>query len=168
MELITKLGVNWQLLLAQIVNFMIVLGVLSYLVYRPLLNLLDERRERIRKSLEEAKRVEEESRKMDQIRQEQMKQIDEQSGVILSEARQKAEAIRHDLLEQARKEAQEILDRGRAQLQSERTQALDEMQGALGKIIVQLTEKLLQREFTPADQKKLLHTVEQSLPTLLK
>ena len=55
MELLTKLGINWQLLLAQIVNFLIVLGVLGIFVYKPILNLLDARSERIRKSMDDVK-----------------------------------------------------------------------------------------------------------------
>ena len=53
MELLTKLGVDWKLLIAQIVNFTILVSVLTYFVYRPLLDLLDARRERIRKAVED-------------------------------------------------------------------------------------------------------------------
>ncbi|PIR50188.1 F0F1 ATP synthase subunit B, partial [Candidatus Peregrinibacteria bacterium CG10_big_fil_rev_8_21_14_0_10_54_7] len=68
MELLTKLGINWQLLLAQIVNFAIVVGVLSFFLYKPLLNLIDTRRERIRKAMEDAQRIENQAKEMEELR----------------------------------------------------------------------------------------------------
>jgi len=53
-ELIEKLGINWKLFLAQVVNFLIIVAVLRLTVYKPLLKMLRERRERIDKGLRDA------------------------------------------------------------------------------------------------------------------
>ncbi|MFA5800107.1 MAG: hypothetical protein WC840_04070, partial [Candidatus Peribacteraceae bacterium] len=78
MELLTKLGINWQLLLAQIVNFLIVLGVLGAFVYKPILNLLDARTERIRKAMEDAKRIENQAKEMEEQRQRALRKLDQE------------------------------------------------------------------------------------------
>jgi F-type H+-transporting ATPase subunit b len=168
MELLTKLGINWQLLIAQIVNFVIVMGVLAYFVYKPLLNLLDQRSERIKKAMNEAKRLEEEARKMEAHRVEALKKIDEEAGVMLSAARAKAEAMHGEMIAKARVDAEKIVEKGRQDILAERNAALQEIQETLGKVILELTEKLLEREFSSADQKKAVQTLTTSIPALLK
>lgn len=168
MELLSKLGINWQLLIAQIVNFMVVLGVLTWAVYRPLLDLLDRRADRIRKAMEEAKRLEEEFQALDRQRIERLKKIDEEAGKLLADARTRAEAMHHEMLEKARQDTEKILEKGHQTLAAERSAALKDIQDALATVIVQLTEKLLAREFSDSDQKKILADVQSSLPSMLK
>src|SRR3989344_8250900 len=107
MELLTKLGIDWKLLLAQIVNFTLLVGVLTYFVYRPLLNLLDQRREKIRKAMEDAKHIENQKKEMEIFRNEQMKKIDQEVGVFLQRSKQQAEAMKVEILASARKEAEQ-------------------------------------------------------------
>jgi len=55
-ELFSKLGIEWHLILAQIINFAILLFILGRFAYRPLMKILKERQERIK--LDEEKSVE--------------------------------------------------------------------------------------------------------------
>jgi len=54
---VEKVGINLNFLIAQIVNFVIVLVLLQRLLYRPVLNMLEARKQRVRESLAEADRV---------------------------------------------------------------------------------------------------------------
>ena len=156
MELLTKLGVDWKLLIAQIVNFTILVSVLTYFVYRPLLDLLDARRERIAKAVENAKRVEEQTRELDAFRTEQLKKIDQEAGALLERGKRQAEQMRD-----------EILAKGRRQLEDERAQVFRYVQSSLASMIVRMTEKILTREFSPTDQQRLLASLEKDIPSLL-
>ncbi len=168
MELLAKLGINWQLLLAQIVNFVIVLGVLTYFVYRPLLDLIDRRRERIAKAMEDAKRIEGQKKEMDALRVEQLKKIDQEAGEMLERAKKHAEATGKEILEAAHAEAREMLEKARRQLDEERAQALQEVHQTVSSVILQLTEKILEREFTPEDEKRITAALAKELPMLLR
>ena len=168
MELLTKLGVDWKLLIAQIVNFTILVGVLSYFVYRPLLDLLDARRERIRTAMENAKRVEEQTRELEQFRLDQLKKIDQEIGAMLERGKQHAEKIQEGILADAKREADGILAKARRQLEDERARAFHELQDSLASMIVRMTEKILEREFSSADQERLLAHLEKEIPTLLQ
>jgi F-type H+-transporting ATPase subunit b len=156
MELLAKLGINWQLLLAQIVNFAIVAGVLTVLVYKPLLNAIDARRERIKKSIDDAKRIERETAQLEEFRTAQLKKIDEEAGVLLQSAKKEADAAKQQILDGAQAEANRILQRGEQKLTEERARVLSEVQGNVADMILRMTQKILQREFSPADQKRLL------------
>ena len=58
MELITKLGIDWKLLIAQVINFFILLFVLHRFAYRPILKMLKKRTDTIDKSLSDVKQIE--------------------------------------------------------------------------------------------------------------
>ncbi len=168
MELLTQLGINWQLLIAQIVNFGIVVAVLTYLVYKPLLSTIDARRERTRKSVEDAKKIESQKRDMEVFRVEQMKKIDAECGAFLDQAKKDAEATKEQILTLAQKEADRLLTKGEERLAEERSRVFSEVQNDLSTIIVRLTEKILVKEFTPEDQKKWIGDIQKELPSLLR
>ncbi|OGJ58127.1 hypothetical protein A3H22_00160 [Candidatus Peribacteria bacterium RIFCSPLOWO2_12_FULL_55_15] len=167
MELLTKLGVDWKLLLAQIVNFTILLAVLSLFVYRPLLRVIDERRERIRKAMEDADTIAHEKEEIAKARQEAMRKIDQECGTFLEKAKNDAERLKAEILLAADIEAKNLLTKSREQLRSERAHALQDMQKSLAAAILQMTEKILEREFSPRDQERVLISIERSLPSLL-
>ena len=168
MELLSKLGIDWKLLLAQIVNFTILVGALSYFVYKPLLTLLDARREKIRKAMEHADNVEKQRKELEAFRTEQLRMIDQEAGALLEKAKQQAERAHGEMLASAKREADQMLERGRKQLESERTTVMHELQGTLAKVIMELTQKILEREFSEPDQSRLLHSLEKQIPTLIR
>ena len=156
MELLAKLGIDWRLLLAQTVNFLIILGVLTAFVYRPFLNLLDQRRERIRKSMDDVRAIDAQKREIDQLRIEQLKKIDEECGALLERSSHQAERMKEEILAGAKQEVDRMLAAGKREIQDERTKVMAEAEDALASMVVRLTEKILEREFGPADQQRLL------------
>lgn len=168
MELLSKLGIDWKLLIAQIVNFAILVGMLTYFVYKPLLNLLDERRAKIAKAMEDAKKIEDQKKDMEVFRTEQLKKIDQEIGDFLERAKKQAEAEKVEIVTAAQKEAQQLLAKAKQSIEEERSRVLQEVQGSLTKIILKLTEKLLEREFSPTDQKRILTSLEKEIPTLAR
>lgn len=168
MELLSKLGIDWKLLLAQVVNFGILLGVLTAFVYRPLLDLLDARRERIAKAMEDAGRIEGQKKEMEQIRIKELQKIDQEAGAFLERAKEQAEKMKADILQVASKEAEGLLAKGKQQLEGERARVMGEVQMILTKVILEMTEKILEREFSPDDEKRLMNTLAKDLPALLR
>lgn len=168
MELLAKLGIDWKLLIAQVVNFTILVGVLTYFIYRPLLSLLDERREKIRQSMEDVKRIAKQKEEMEKIRAEHLKNIDQEAGVMLKSAKDQAEKMKQEVLSSAQKEAAHILERGAKELADERARVFAEVQGSLAGIILSMTEKILQREFSPGDQARILEQLERDIPSLVR
>lgn len=168
MELLTTLGVNWQQLVAQLINFGVLLAVLTYFVYKPVLRVIDDRRERIKKSMEDAKSIENQRRELDEFKVEQMRKIDQEMGKFLEHAKHQAETAKKEILANAEKEAAQILAKSKQQLADERGRMLSEARGVLASVIVTMTEKILEREFSNDDQKRILGSVEKELPSLLR
>ena len=168
MELLTTLGIDWKLLLVQLLNFGILIVVLSVLVYRPILRLLDDRRERVRKSMEDAKAIENQRRELDEFRTEQLKKIDLEAGKFLEEAKHQAERVKKDILGNAEKEAAAILAKAKQQLDDERGRMVREIQGTLASVVVRMAEKIVSREFGKGDHDRLIKDIEKDLPALLR
>ncbi len=168
MELLTKLGIDWGVLIAQLINFVILIVALTYFVYKPVLRLLDDRRERIRKAMEDAKSIENQKRELDQFKAEQLRKVDQEVAKFLESSKGQAEAAKKEILAGAEKEAAQILVKARQQLDEERSRMVNDVQGTLASVIVRMTEKILEREFSKADQTRLLGAVEKELPSLIK
>lgn len=167
-QLLEKLGINWGLLIAQIVNFMIVLGLLSYFVYRPFLNLLDARRERVRKAMEDSKRIEDQMKEFEALRLEEMKKLDREGGEYLDKMRRKADELQEQMIATATKEAEAIVANAHKRAEDERKKMFEEVMKTVHTVVIRMTEKILEREFSDADQKRIMASLEDSLPTMLK
>ncbi|MBI3336247.1 ATP synthase F0 subunit B [Candidatus Peregrinibacteria bacterium] len=168
MELLAKLGVDLNLIIAQVVNFAILLGILSYFVYRPLLNLLDTRRARIQKAMDDAARIEQQTSEMEQIRHRELKKIDSECGVYMERIRKQAESVEQEILLRAKGEAQAMIDAARKQLNADREQLFQEAFQRTASLVMHMTEKLLQREFGAVDEKRILAAIERDIPTLVR
>lgn len=108
-ELLHKLGIDWKLLLAQAVNFFIILTVLRFTVYKPLLRMLSERRERIRKGLHEAELAGKRLGEVEVIAQSKLAETDKQSLALFAKAEVDAKKREEVLLRAAKQKEEELL-----------------------------------------------------------
>lgn len=168
MELLTKLGINTGMFIAQLVNFTILIVVLSVFVYRPILRLLDDRRERVRKSMEDAKAIENQKRELDEFKMEQMRRMDAETGKFLENAKRQAEGMKKEILLNAEKEASAILQKAKEQMDGDRVRMVSELKASVASAAVKLSQKILEREFSKSDQDRLVSAVEKDIPALLK
>ncbi len=168
MEMFQTLGINWGMLIAQAVNFGVLLAVMTFFLYRPVLRLLDERRERVRQSMEHASKLEKQVEEMEVERKKRLKEWDDQAKDFLADAKKQADTSRKELTDAAKAEVDQLLEKGRKQLEDERRALLSGLQETVTTVSIQLAEKILAREFSDADQKKLLQDLEHDVPSLIK
>jgi F-type H+-transporting ATPase subunit b len=168
MEMLETLGVNLGMLTAQLINFGVLLAALSFLLYRPILRVLDERRERVRQSVEHAQKLERQVEEMEKDRKKRTKELDDQAKAFLQEAKQQAESTKKEILDGTKAEVDQLLEKGRKQLADERRQLLADLQKTVTAVSVQLAEKVLEREFSDADQQRMLQSLERDVPSLIQ
>ena len=89
-DLFSQLGINLPSLLAQGVNFIIVLGVLTFFVYKPLARVVDERRARIEKGLADAKVAEEKLAGISALERERLAEAERTALAVIHQAEGKA------------------------------------------------------------------------------
>ncbi|MCK4891918.1 MAG: hypothetical protein KAS78_04575, partial [Candidatus Pacebacteria bacterium] len=66
LEIFSKLGLDYKLIIAQAVNFVLLLIILQRLAYKPILKMLNDRTEKIDKSLKQAEQIKEELKKTEE------------------------------------------------------------------------------------------------------
>lgn len=143
MELLNALGIDWKLLIAQIVNFLVVMAVLYKFVYRPLMNFLNQRQNRISSSLENAKKMEEDIKNLEIKKEEIIIEAKRQSQAIIDKAEKEAADKGKEIMAKVKQEAAQAIEAARqsfaaeqqAQMQSLRQQAAKLVTDALAKIV---------------------------------
>lgn len=159
MELISKLGIDWKLIAAQIVNFFILLFVLYKFAYKPVLNMLEKRSKMIEKGVHDAKASEERLKEIEETRRKVLDEAAREVGKLLEKAKADAEAMKKDLMANANEQAEDLLRRTKALIAEEKEKMTEDVKKEVAKFIILATGKILQREFSDADQKRLADAV---------
>ena len=138
-----ELGFNVPVLIAQMVNFFILLVVLRIFLYKPILNLLDRRSQRIREGMEAAEQSKEQAT---QAEEEVARQLDEarrQGQTLVGQAQEAATRIQEEARSQARRDSEIQLERARSEIQLERDQAIAELRKEFADLTVSAAEKVI-------------------------
>lgn len=155
MELIEKLGVDLKLLIANIINFALLLWILGRFVYKPVLALLEKRRKMVEKSVEDAKQAEALLADIEKTRLEAISKIKIQSVQMLEKAAKRTEVVKKQITDTAHKEASLMIEQAKYQIAMEKSRMMKEMELEVAQLIVVGTSRILEREFSSDDQKRL-------------
>lgn len=155
----TDLGVNIPSLIAYLVNFLVLLGILSLFAYRPLVRLMDERAERIRESLEAADQARQEAASSREAVEEALNEARQQGQRLLDQTREAAEQYRAEEMERARREAEAFVLRARADIQRERDAAIEEVRSNFGELAITAAERVIGRTLDPQAHEDLIAQV---------
>ena len=115
-----KLGIDWRLFIAQIINFLVLFFVLRKFLYKPVVIMLESRRKTIEKSLEDALKMEESVARMNAENEKKLQEIKKEAARILEEAAARAEKMHEEKMGLTRQDVQKIIEQGKVQLAEER------------------------------------------------
>jgi F-type H+-transporting ATPase subunit b len=146
MEALTKLGIDFKVILAQTINFGILIAILTKLLYRPILKMLDQRRKRIEESLKTAKEIEVKSAKMEEEMSHKRALAKKDAAEIVGDAKVTAEKDREKILISAAEESDRVKKAAREQIELERQAMLDETKKRVGKLALLLVTHSLKQD----------------------
>lgn len=133
--------------------FLIVFFVLRKFAWGPILNSLNERERGIADSLETADRVKREMAQLKSENEELLARAREERGAMLKEAREIKDRIIAESKEQAKVEYSKIVSEAQQAIEVQKMAALTEVKNEVGKMVVEVAEKVLRRELSnPAAQ----------------
>ena len=157
MEIFKDFGIQPILLLAQIINFVILLFLLKRFLYKPILKVLDERKKRIETSLKQAEEIQ---KKFVEANIEQEKILDTaklQASKIIENAKEEAKVLSRKLQEETNKEIESTLERAKSALQLEKQKMISEAKGKIVDIVALVTEKVTAKTLQKAEKEKLVN-----------
>jgi F-type H+-transporting ATPase subunit b len=138
-----KLGINLGYFLVQTFNFLILLVVLRVWVYKPLLGLLEKRRQNIAQGLEDA-RIAAEARANAEVEAEKIiADANRQAGQIVAEAKDRAEVAARDVRASAEAEAAKAREKALTEVEEERNRILGDLRGQIAGISIAAAQKLV-------------------------
>lgn len=148
-------GVNWHHLSAQIISFGIVCALLYLLAYKPILRMLDVRRQQIADGLANAEKIRARLAEIEAERVEILRHADVQASQMIGDARAAALRVRAAETEKATAAAQEILRRAHEAAGRERARLLADARRELGRLVVQTTASVTGKVLTTEDHRRL-------------
>lgn len=111
MDALTSLGIDLKLLIAQVINFGILLFILTKFLYKPLIKILDERKQKIAQGLEDSRKAQEQLAEADSASKKQISESVAQANVIIEKAKKEAELEAMQIIEKAKLKASEVINR---------------------------------------------------------
>ena len=154
-----NIGVNWQLLVAFLINFLLLFGILMAVGYKPILKLLDERQAKIKESLEMAEKIKDQTSRSEEQIKAAVEAARKEGQVIIGQASQIAEKMKEEAKDGARKEADAIISKARDEIKLERDKSIAELRSEFSNLTVLAAEKVIKESLDASKHRKLINEV---------
>lgn len=159
-ELLTKLGIDWKLLIAQIVNFLVLLFVLWKFAYGPIVAMLEKRQKKIEQGLADADKAQKNLEKSEERQKEILKKARTEAKEIVEKAHLQAEKSKSEISASAKVQAGKIIASAKEEIEREKEKTIAEIKAEIGGLVVSAAEKIISEKI---DDKKDKELIEESL-----
>ena len=156
-------GVDWSHLIAQIISFCIVCVVLYRFAYRPVLQILEDRRQQIALGLTNAEKIKAELARTEAQRQEVMMQANTQATRLIEEGHLAAARVREQETQKAIAAAEQIIVKSREAAAQDYARMLAELKREVGRLVVHTTSAVTGKILTQEDQRRLAEETTKEL-----
>ena len=154
-----NLGINLGLLVSQIVNFTLLVVLLSMLLYKPVQRMLRERRDRIAKSMADVDEARAAAARAQQDYDLRIADAQRKAQEIIGQAAQAGEKVRVEIEADARREAEAIRQKAHEEAAAEKARVLTEVQHQIASLSMAATEKVLGKAVDAKAQRELVDQV---------
>ncbi len=158
-----KLGIEPTLLVAQLVNFLIVMFVLTKLLYKPVLAMLEKRKKMIAEGLELTEKMRAEEEKFSVKKEKLMADARADAKLLIEEAKKQARLEAETIMVEARKEADSVIEKSRREILSEREVMMASVRADAVKLATVMAGRLLTDVMTDATKHQ---QIEKNIKTI--
>jgi F-type H+-transporting ATPase subunit b len=162
-ETLETFGWNVQLFLSQVISFVIVAGLLRHFAYKPVLKILQERRDRIEEGLRNADKIKQQLAEAEQRHAEILAKANAEAQKMIDEARESAGIVATKKEQEAIASAEQILAKAREASALEHDQTMAQLKRELGRLVIDTTSKVTGKILTADDQKRLQEEASRQL-----
>ena len=134
-----------------IITFVLLSIILYKIGWKPILNMLEEREQRITESLQSAEQAKEDAEKTADERQQVIDQARKEAHEIINAARESAETVREDVVKTAKAEADKMIERAKNEIEMSRDKLIHDMRELAVELSMAATEKLISKKMTKKD-----------------
>ncbi|MEI7770009.1 MAG: F0F1 ATP synthase subunit B [Chloroflexales bacterium] len=141
-----KLGINWGLLIGQIINVIFLVWLLSQFLYKPILNMLSERTRRVQDSLSEADQVKQQLANAKKDYEAELAKARQEAAGIVAQAQERAKSQEAEIIAQARRESDRIREEARTTASQERDTLLSDAKSKIAELVTLTATRVLGAE----------------------
>jgi len=161
------MGLEWQTIIQSLnltivanwINFGILVAVLSWLLFRPAKEFIQEKRETIKSRIDNAQEKEKTARELKKEKEQELQEAKERRSEIIERAESRAEEIVEEGREEAEKEAERIVEQAKKEAEQEKQEAFEELEEEYVDMALAGAEKVLEREISREDHEKFLNSL---------
>lgn len=156
---IAALGLNLPGLIAQLINFTILLVVLRLFLFGPIMKMVDERKRRIEEGLQASEKA---ANAAEQSQEESRRILEEaraEGRELVTRAQDTAGRLREELEAQARRDAEQIVTRARAEMELESQRAIQMLRAEFADLTVRAAERVVGQSLDRAAHQRLIDEV---------
>ncbi|MBA7715028.1 ATP synthase subunit b, sodium ion specific [subsurface metagenome] len=162
------LGISLPTLLAQIINFVILLVLMYLVAYRPIMRMFDERSRKIKESMEQTEFIKEQAAHAEEEAEKRIEAAGKEGQEMVSRAVRTGEERRQQAQQEAKQDAESLVARARTEIQRERDEAIDELRKEFADLTIMAAEKVIDRSLDKEAHRQLIDKVLKESTTLKK
>jgi len=162
-QIAQSFGVDWPHLIAQMISFCIVCFLLYRFAYKPVLQMLEDRRQLIAQGLANAEKIKAELARTEAQRQDVMAQANVQARKFIDDARAAADRLLKQETQKATAAAEEIVVKARRATDQDYARMIAELKQEVGRLVVQTTTAVVGKILTGEDQRRLVEETAKQL-----
>jgi F-type H+-transporting ATPase subunit b len=141
-----QFGLKGDIFIAQLINFVIVLLVLWRFAYKPIIRKLDERQDKIDKSVKTATEIEKRFAALEDEKAAILKEARGAAQDLLEKANSDGDARRNEIVDAAKREVERVITKGKTQLAAEKAEMLRALKKDIVDIAMKASVRVLQEE----------------------
>ena len=162
------LGISLPTLLTQVVTFIILLVILRFVSYKPLMRMLDERSKRVKESMEQAESIKEQAANAEEQVKKQLEEASREGQERINRALRAGEEVKQKAQEEAKQEAEALINRARAEIQRERDEAISGVRREFADLTILAAGKVIDRSLDKEEHRELIQKVLEESTTKKK
>lgn len=159
------MDIQFSQILFQLINFGLVFGALSYLMYKPVLKTLKQRSTKIQESQKAADDLITQKADMDKTNQKTLTQAKKEATELLADAKKQADKKKEELMSKAKSDVQQYLTDEKEKWNQEKQQLIKQLEKEMSEAVFSISEKVLGESIDNKSQSKL---IDQSIAEVLK
>ena len=156
---LASLGISLPTLLAQIVNFVILFGLLYLVAYKPIMRMLDERSGKIKESMEQTEYIKEQAVHAEEEVRGQIEAASREGQEVITRAVRTGEEMRQQAQQEARQDAEALIARARTAIQREQDDAIGELRKEFADLTILAAEKVIDRSLDKKAHRQIIDKV---------
>lgn len=163
-EMLTKLGIDWKIFIAQLINFSVLFLILRIFAWKPITAALEQRRQKIDKGIENAKAAEDKLEAIEQEKNQVLSEARKEALHIIDDAKQKASSLKDEKLRLAKTEIDKQVSEAKEMILGERQATYTAIKHDLADLITKATGKIV-KDLDAEAHKKLIEEAVSDLET---